>query len=92
MAGGLEYTHKAKHFSVHTIRAENKDFRLIRHLLCASRFPSMVYCLFMPGQITNLTGQKAIKFGICPVILSSAPSISNTFFKAPKGMSDFETV
>ena len=47
-------------------RAENKDFRLIGHL-CASRFPSMVYCSFMPGQITNLTGQKAILFGICPM-------------------------
>ena len=41
-------------------RAENKDFRLIGYL-CASRFPSMV----MPGQITNLTCQKAILFGIC---------------------------
>ena len=47
-------------------RAENKDFRLIGHL-CASRFPSMVYCSFMPGQITNLTRQKAILFGICPM-------------------------
>ena len=46
-----------------SFRAENKDFRLIGHL-CASRFPSMVYCSFMPGQITNLTGQKAILFGI----------------------------
>ena len=27
----------------------------------------MVYCSFMPGQITNLTGQKAILFGICPI-------------------------
>ena len=45
---------------------ENKDFRLIGHL-CASRFPSMVYCSFMPGQIANLTGQKAILFGICPM-------------------------
>ena len=27
----------------------------------------MVYCSFMPGQITNLTGQKAILFGICPM-------------------------
>ena len=34
---------------------------MIGHL-CASRFPSKVYCScsFMPGQITNLTGQKAI--------------------------------
>ena len=47
-------------------RAENKDFRLMGHL-CASRFPSMVYCSFMPGQIINLTGQKAIWFGICPM-------------------------
>ena len=47
------------------VRAENKDFRLIGHL-CASRFPSWFnYCSFMPGQITNLTGQKAILFGIC---------------------------
>ena len=47
-------------------RAKNKDFRLIGHLY-ASRFPSMVYCSFMPGQITNLTGQKANLFGICPM-------------------------
>ena len=52
--------------SGHPIRAENKDFRLIGHL-CASRFPTMVYCSFMPGQITNLTGKKAILFGICPM-------------------------
>ena len=38
--------------------------------LCASRFPSMVYCSFMPGQIINLTGQKAIWFGICPMAAS----------------------
>ena len=41
-----------------------KDLRLIGHL-SASRFLSMVYCLFMPGQ--NLTGQKAILLGICPM-------------------------
>ena len=30
-------------------------------------FHQMVYCSFMPGHITNLTGQKAILFGICPM-------------------------
>ena len=47
-------------------RAENKDFGLIGHL-CASRFPAIVYCSFVPGQLTNLTGQKANLFGVCPM-------------------------
>ena len=42
----------------HWLRAENKDLRLIGHL-CASRFPSMVYCSFMPGQITDFDWSKS---------------------------------